>query len=65
MPVSRRSFLGALKPGTAAFSPAFVAARGREALTAGALSATAPPPPPSCSTATRTRWGRAARPWTR
>ena len=35
MPVSRRSFLGAISPGTAAYSPAFVAARGREAFTAG------------------------------
>src|SRR2546428_724700 len=35
MPVSRRSFLGAISPGTAAYSPAIVAARGREAFTAG------------------------------
>jgi len=43
MPVSRRSFLGALSPGTAAFSPTFVAARGREAFTAeGASAATGP-----------------------
>ena len=35
MPVSRRSFLGTISPGTAAHSPAFVAARGREAFTAG------------------------------
>jgi histidinol-phosphate aminotransferase len=42
MPVSRRSFLGALSPGTAAFSPAFAAARGREAFTAQGMSA-APP----------------------
>ena len=34
MPVSRRSFLGALKPGASAFPLAFVAARGREAFTA-------------------------------
>jgi histidinol-phosphate aminotransferase len=45
MPVSRRSFLGALKPGAPAFSPAFVAARGREAFTAE--GATADPPPAS------------------
>jgi len=38
MPVSRRSFLGALKPGTAALSPVLVAARGREAATAGATN---------------------------
>jgi histidinol-phosphate aminotransferase len=38
MPVSRRSFLGALKPGTAALSPVFIAARGREAATAGATN---------------------------
>ena len=44
MPVSRRSFLGALSPGTPAFSPAFVAARGREAFTAQGVSAPAPPP---------------------
>ena len=42
MPVSRRSFLGAISPGTAAHSPAFIAARGREAFTAGGASA-APP----------------------
>ena len=36
MPVSRRSFLGALQPGRGALAPAFVAARGREAFTAGA-----------------------------
>jgi histidinol-phosphate aminotransferase len=34
MPVSRRSFLGLLSPRAAALSPAFVAARGREAFTA-------------------------------
>jgi histidinol-phosphate aminotransferase len=45
MPVSRRSFLGALSPGTAAFPPAFVAARGREAFTAESLSN--PPLPPA------------------
>ncbi|HET6898921.1 MAG TPA: aminotransferase class I/II-fold pyridoxal phosphate-dependent enzyme, partial [Vicinamibacteria bacterium] len=38
MPVSRRSFLGALKPGGVALSPAFIAARGREASTAGATN---------------------------
>jgi histidinol-phosphate aminotransferase len=43
MPLSRRSFLGALPSGTAALSPAFVAARGREAFTAQGLSTTAPP----------------------
>ena len=43
MPVSRRSFLGVLKPGAAAFSPAFVAARGREAFTALGVSTAAPP----------------------
>jgi histidinol-phosphate aminotransferase len=42
MPVSRRSFLGALSPATAGFSPAFVAARGREAHTAQGVSAPAP-----------------------
>jgi histidinol-phosphate aminotransferase len=42
MPVSRRSFLGALKPATSALPLAFVAARGREAaIAAGALN---PPP---------------------
>jgi histidinol-phosphate aminotransferase len=45
MPVSRRSFLGALKPGTAALSPVLVAARGREAATAGAMN----PPPDTAS----------------
>jgi len=34
MPVSRRSFLGTLSPGAAAYSSAFVAARGREAFAA-------------------------------
>jgi histidinol-phosphate aminotransferase len=43
MPVSRRSFLGALSPGAAAYSPAFVAARGREAFTAEPSSAAAAP----------------------
>jgi len=42
MPVSRRSFLGAISPGTAAYSPAFVAARGREAFTAGGGAAPGP-----------------------
>jgi histidinol-phosphate aminotransferase len=42
MPVSRRSFLGAISPGTAAHSPAFVAARGREAFTAGGAAAPGP-----------------------
>ena len=42
MPVSRRSFLGAIKPGAAAFSPSFVAARGREAFTAQGVSTPAP-----------------------
>jgi histidinol-phosphate aminotransferase len=42
MPVSRRSFLGTLSPRTAAYSPAFVAARGREAFTAGGAAPTAP-----------------------
>jgi histidinol-phosphate aminotransferase len=46
MPVSRRSFLGALKPAASALPPAFVAARGREAaIAAGALN----PPPPEAS----------------
>ena len=40
MPVSRRSFLGAISPGTAAYSPAIVAARGREAFTAGGAAPT-------------------------
>jgi histidinol-phosphate aminotransferase len=44
MPVSRRSFLGTLRPGTEAFSAAFVAARGREAFTAQGVSTPAPPP---------------------
>jgi histidinol-phosphate aminotransferase len=43
MPVSRRSFLGALSPRVAAYSPAFVAARGREAFTAEPSSAAAAP----------------------
>jgi histidinol-phosphate aminotransferase len=43
MPVSRRSFLGTLSPGAAAYSPAFVAARGREAFTAQGASTAAPP----------------------
>jgi histidinol-phosphate aminotransferase len=43
MPVSRRSFLGALQPGRAALAPTFVAARGREAFTAGGASAAAGP----------------------
>jgi histidinol-phosphate aminotransferase len=42
MPVSRRSFLGTLSPRTAAYSPAFVAARGREAFTAGGAAPKAP-----------------------
>jgi len=42
MPVSRRSFLGAISPGTAALSPAFVAARGREAAIAGSAAAPGP-----------------------
>ena len=42
-PVSRRSFLGALTPAATAFPPAFVAARGREAVTAEGGSATPPP----------------------
>jgi histidinol-phosphate aminotransferase len=42
MPVSRRSFLGAISPGTAALSSAFVAARGREALTAAGVAAPGP-----------------------
>ncbi|HEY2946461.1 MAG TPA: aminotransferase class I/II-fold pyridoxal phosphate-dependent enzyme [Vicinamibacteria bacterium] len=42
MPVSRRSFLGALSPGPAAYSPGFVAARGREAFTAQGASTPAP-----------------------
>jgi len=42
MPVSRRSFLGAISPGTAAHSPAFVAARGREAFTAAGVAAPRP-----------------------
>ena len=42
MPVSRRSFLGKLSPEAAAYSPGFVAARGREAFTAQGAS-TAPP----------------------
>jgi len=42
MPVSRRSFLGVPSPGAAAYSSAFVAARGREAFTAEGASA--PPP---------------------
>lgn len=42
MPVSRRSFLGALRPGTAAYSAAFVAARGREAFTAQGGAASPP-----------------------
>jgi histidinol-phosphate aminotransferase len=47
MPLSRRSFLGALKPAPSAFPLAFVAARGREAsIAAGALN----PPPPDAST---------------
>ena len=41
MPVSRRSFLGAISPGAATYSPAFVAARGREAFTAGGAAAPA------------------------
>jgi histidinol-phosphate aminotransferase len=46
MPVSRRSFLGALKPAASAFPLPFVAARGREAFTAaGELN----PPPPDAS----------------
>jgi histidinol-phosphate aminotransferase len=46
MPVSRRSFLGALKPAASALPLAFVAARGREAaIAAGALN----PPPPDAS----------------
>jgi histidinol-phosphate aminotransferase len=40
MPVSRRSFLGGISPGTAAYSPAIVAARGREAFTAGGAAPT-------------------------
>src|SRR4029450_4295610 len=46
MPVSRRSFLGRLAPAPAraAVSPAFVAARGREALMAGAAGAGPAPP---------------------
>jgi len=43
MPVSRRSFLGTLSPAAAAYSPAFVAARGREAFTAQGSSAPAAP----------------------
>jgi histidinol-phosphate aminotransferase len=43
MPVSRRSFLGTLSPAAAAYSPAFVAARGREAFTAQGASTPAPP----------------------
>jgi histidinol-phosphate aminotransferase len=42
MPVSRRSFLGRLSPAPAVASSAFVAARGREALTAGGAGAPAP-----------------------
>jgi histidinol-phosphate aminotransferase len=42
MPVSRRSFLGTLSPAAAAYSPAFVAARGREAFTAQGASTPAP-----------------------
>jgi histidinol-phosphate aminotransferase len=42
MPVSRRSFLGTLSPAAAAYSPAFVAARGREAFAAQAASTPAP-----------------------
>ena len=46
MPVSRRSFLGALKPAASAFPLALVAARGREAsIAAGGLN----PPPPDAS----------------
>jgi histidinol-phosphate aminotransferase len=44
--ISRRSFLGALRPAATAFPPAFVAARGREAVTAAGESA---PPPPASS----------------
>jgi len=43
MPVSRRSFLGTLSPTAAAHSPAFVAARGREAFTAQGASTPLPP----------------------
>jgi histidinol-phosphate aminotransferase len=46
MPVSRRSFLGTLSPGAAAYSSAFVAARGREAFTAEGASA-----PPAAASA--------------
>ena len=42
MPVSRRSFLGKLSPEAAAYSPGFVAARGREAFTAQGASTPAP-----------------------
>jgi histidinol-phosphate aminotransferase len=46
MPVSRRSFLGALKPAASAVPLAFVAARGREAsAAAGEMN----PPPPDAS----------------
>jgi histidinol-phosphate aminotransferase len=45
MPVSRRSFLGALRPAAAPLAPAFVAARGREAFTMG--HANPEPPAPS------------------
>jgi histidinol-phosphate aminotransferase len=43
MPVSRRSFLGALKPGTETPSPLFAAARGREAFMAQGASDTTRP----------------------
>ena len=45
MPVSRRSFLGALRPNAAAVAPAFVAARGREALIAMGHANPDPPAP--------------------
>jgi len=49
MPVSRRSFLGVPSPGAAAFSPAFVAARGREAFTAEPNSPAAAPTVPDAA----------------
>ena len=45
MPVSRRSFLGALRPAAPALAPAFVAARGREALIAMGHANPEPPAP--------------------
>jgi histidinol-phosphate aminotransferase len=49
MPLSRRSFLGALKPGTMAPSPAFAAARGREAFTAQGIPDVAGAPAPAAA----------------